>query len=382
MELFKSLFKNLNNNTDSVGQDGHSKINPIYETQYQLNPKLKALIDSIKVEVNPERPLLRKGYDKVSGMKCIDFSNWIIEQLEENDFDALWALVDELYTQAFIESFGIALQPNEKFDHIELKVSLKSFLSIDFTNYLNVCEKAFNEIKAFYIINYGMGKSDRDFWIVNAEKTIYLSKLLSIYSFDIKINSFKDLKKQTNLFIKSMKKEGAWAEYPYYKNTSLKKNYRIKCKTDLLDILKKLSISERFHLFDYAKHMNETSYWLADSYYLTKRYGINEEESIQHLIKLNLFEKVNELESIPQIASKAHIKELAEKEGFEIKKSWTLEKIYNNLITSEKGKKFLIDYSTNIGVYKFNSYYKEDLISILAYANELVLIADLLTRIG
>jgi hypothetical protein len=52
------------------------------------------------------------------------------------------------------------------------------------------------------------------------------------------------------------------------------------------------------------------------------------------------------------------IKELAEKEGFEIKKSWTLEKIYNNLITSEKGKKFLIDYSTNIGVYKFNSYYK------------------------
>ena len=346
-----------------------------------INEKLKFLLEKHRSNINPSHPLLRKGYDQISKVKGADYSKWIIEQLRDSDFIALLAFVEMLYNYTGVLSNSPREGTNEYYDSVRLKEGLTKFLESDFQKYLNISETIVNEIKAYFILNYGMEREGRQFWIVVAEKTIMLSKVLSIHSFSIHKKEIKKMVTAANKFIKEQKDDGGWEEYPYYEIENVEADYDLITGAEFLEKIQQLSVCERVHFFDFAKHADSGPYWMGESSYNTKILGINEEASLNHLMELGLFKKVEEIESIPFVASKADLKELAEKAGFDIKKSWTLAKIYTHLINAEGGKKFLWDYISDKTIYRFEIRYMEDLQVLLDYQEKLILIADLLVFI-
>jgi len=229
-----------------------------------------------------------------------------------------------------------------------------------------------------------MDDLNREFWIAEDKEAELISKMLSIYSFAIKTNEFEKLIEKANKFLKEMKKDkdtDYWKPYQYYKIENIKQNYLLSQETDLSQKLQSLSIGARLHFFDYAMVYNYKTYWSGDSSYKTRSFGVFEPVSLENIKKLDIFEQVQELECIPEIASKIEIKENAEQKGFEIKKSWTLAKIYENLLKTEEGKEFLTTYLDNQNVLRFKDYYKTDLKNILEYQQEIRKIADLLVMI-
>lgn len=333
------------------------------------NVKLKALIKEINSDGHAQYPLLRKEYDVVSLMPYMDFTGWIIEQLKLNDYDSLFAFVKEFYRH------------DDSFDDNSFKSKFEKFLNIDFkTLFENIDEQAIYEIRAFFIMNYGFESFNREFWIVEGKQADLLSKILSVYSFSINPDSFTPLMNHANSFIKEMSKDNDyWKEFGKYKKEHLKKVNLLSVKSDMCSKLQQLSPGERLYFFDY--NSNFRRFWNGDSSYKTRKFGINETKSLSKISNLGIFDIVDDIGAIPQITSKGELKESAQAAGFEIKKSWTLDKIYENLLKTENGKAFLSEFIKDKTILSFKGEYDADLKIILDYQVEIQRIVDLISMV-
>jgi hypothetical protein len=332
------------------------------------NTKLKALIKDIRAKGHPQYPLLRKEYDIVSRMPYMDFSGWIIEQLKLNDYDSLYAFAKEFFRVDGDE------EPS-------FKIKFEKFLTVDFTTlFENVDQQMVYEIRAFFVINYGFEPFNREFWIVEGRQADSLSKILSVYSFSLNLDAFMPLINRANGFIREMSKDNDyWKEFEKYKKEHIKRENKLPTKSDLPSKLQQLTSGERLYFFDYNSSFKR--FWNGNSSYKTRSFGINEEKSIGKISNLEIFEIVDDIGAIPQIASKGELKESATRAGFEIKKSWTLEKIYENLLKVENGKAFLSEFIKDKIVLSFKSEYDADLNIILDYQVEIQRIVDLISMI-
>ena len=333
------------------------------------NSKLNSLLSELASKGHPEYPLLRKEYATTSGMPYRDFSGWVIEQLKQKDYNSLYAFVKEFYIGK--DSFG----------EQELKKTFEKFLTKNFKALFNdIDEQAIYEIQAFFILKRGIDDFNREFWIAEEKEAELLCKILSVYSFSINPLSFDPLIKKANKFLREMKKDNDyWKEYKNYKIEELQTENKIETTTDLLSKLRQLTPGERLHFFDFATIYAYRKFWNGDSSYKTRSYGINEAESIDKISTLEIFEKVNDINSIPDITSKGELKEVAESAGFEIKKSWTLDKIFENLMKTENGQTFLKDFIKDKTVLSFKETYKTDLNNIFNQQTNIKRTVDLIT---
>jgi hypothetical protein len=332
------------------------------------NSKLKALIAELGGSGHPEYPLLRREYATESGIKASDFSGWVVEQLRTKDYDSLYAFSKEVYLgrdASFEDTF------KEKFS---------SFLQKDFGALFNSIEpEAIFEIRAFFILAYGIDDFNREFWIAEGKDGELLAKVLSVYRFSVNKDSCQPLVKKANLFLKEMRKDKLieyWLEFKNYTLEEIKKDYKLDEKTDLAQKLRKLSLGERLFFFDFAH--TDGSYWSGASSYRTRRFGIMERQGVTKMVELGIFRENSVLEAIPEVASKGELKEAAEKSGFEVKKSWTLQKIYENLRKSDKGEEFLMGFLKDKTVVSFNEEFRADLVEILENQERIKRLVDLL----
>lgn len=379
------------------------------------NPKFAALLDSVKSIGHPDFPLLRKEYSTSSRIPCQDFSLWVSQQLKEKDFNTLWLFVkalynddnnlnvgfdfsvmlDEVLIKTVSEKYGISasdakkeidklnLQDNRTLEASPLRKTFDNFLSKDFSNYISAEGEAILDLQSFFILSKGIDDSNREFWISESKEAEILAKILSVYAFRIRQQGFELLVRKANKFLKEMKSDklskGYWSSYQYYKIDCIDLSYSLSVETDLAEKLKSLSIAERLHFFDFATTYSNRNYWNGDSSSKTRSFGINEAVSLQKIIDLNIFEVVSDIDSIPEIASRGELKEKAEQSGLEIKKSWTLDKIFINLKKSETGLIFLNSFISDKMILKFKPEYKSDLTRIIGYQNRIRIVADLLS---
>jgi hypothetical protein len=334
------------------------------------NSKLKTLISELASKGHPEYPLLRKEYAVTSNMPYRDFSDWVIEQLKLKDFNSLFAFVKEFY-----------LDRDDNIGEQALKKNFEKFLTKDFKSLFNdIDEQAIFEIQAFFILKHGIDDFNREFWISEDKEAELLCKILSVYSFSINQNSFDPLVKKANKFLREMKKDNDyWEDFKNYKVEELKIENKLEVTTDFITKLKRLSPGERLHFFDFATIYSYRKYWNGDSSYKTRCYGINEIESIDKISTLGIFETVNDIEAVPEIASKGELKESAETAGFEVKKSWTMAKIFENLMKTENGQLFLKEFVKNRKILAFKEEFKADLNKTLNYQTSIRRAIDLIT---
>lgn len=416
-----SFWKKIFGTTEQVSSTVPEKENLPVDTNKKIvttsNPKLAALLDSVKSIGHPDFPLLRKEYATSSRMPCQDFSLWVSQQLKDKDYNTLWLFVKRLYNdddnlhvgidfsgmfddvlvKTVSEKYGIsATDAKKEIDKLNLqdnktktqeasplRKAFDNFLSKDFSNYILAEDEAILDLQSFFILNNGIDDFNREFWISEGKEAEVLAKMLSVYSFQIQQQGFEFLITKANKFLKEMKSDKLskdyWNSYQYYKIGNVNLSYSLELDTDLAEKLKSLSIGERLHFFDYATTYSYRNYWNGDSTYKTRSFGINEAASLQKIIGLNIFEIVSDIDSIPEITSKGELKEKAEQSGLEIKKSWTLDKIFINLKNSEKGLTFLNSFISDKMILKFKPEYKSDLTKIIEYQSKIKIVADLLS---
>ena len=335
------------------------------------NSKLNTLIKELESKGHPEYPLLRKEYAVSSGVPYKDFSGWIIEQLKQKDYNSLYAFVKEFY-----------IGKDNSYEK-ELKINFEKFLTKDFKSlFNNIDEQAIFEIQAFFIIERGIDDFNREFWIAEDKEAELLCKILSVYSFSINPNSFEPLIKRANKFLREMRKDVEdWKSFKNYKIEELKTENIIETSTNILNKLKQLNPGERLHFFDYSNKYSKIKFWNGDSSSKTRNFGINESDSIQKIASLGILEKVCDINAIPDITSKSVLKEKAEKAGFEIKKTWTLQKIFENLLKTESGQIFLKEFTNENIVLCYNQEYQSDLNAISNYQTTIKRTIDLITML-
>lgn len=334
------------------------------------NSKLKILLSKLGAKGHPEYPLLRKEYAVTSGMPCSDFSGWVIEQLKTKDYNSLYAFVKEYYLG----------RDNDTYSEQELKKTFEKFLTKNFKAlFSKIDEQAIYEIQAFFILKRGIDDFNREFWIAEDKEAELLCKILSVYSFEIVPSSFEPLIKKANKFLREMRKDVEyWKDYKNYKIEELQSEYKFETTNSLENKLKQINAGERLHFFDFATVYSYRKYWNGDSSYKTRSYGINELESVSRILGLGIFDTVNDIIAIPEITSKGELKETAEKAGFEIKKSWTMDKIFENLMKNETGQAFLQDFVKDKRILAFKDEYKTDLTTIFKHQEKIKRTVDLL----
>lgn len=169
-----------------------------------------------------------------------------------------------------------------------------------------------------------------------------------------------------------------WKEFPLYDVADIQESYSLNLQSDLISKLQSLSTGERLYFFDFAFG----NYWDGMSGSKTRNIGINEKDAMKKFMKLNLFSETNDLESVPNLVGKREFKEFAGQKGFDgLKKSWTIEKMFEVAMTTEEGKNLLRSFLNTKKVWKFNSTYKDDWQAIVYYQDRIKIVADLICMI-
>lgn len=292
---------------------------------------------------------------------------------------------DESYHKAADEALNhiFSGQPPSKKEIAKQKQKeISDFKKKDFTKYLHIDKKAIQEIIEFFIIQNGTNSFNREFWIVDGKQTDWLAKILSVYSFSIYKSNITPLIEKVNAFLLEMKKDVPfWKDYEHYKLDNFDESYLLFINTDLGMKLQSLSIGERMYFFDSADMCQFNSYWGGLSSAKTRTFNINEKKALDKMISLGLFDPSNEIEAIPYVTGKGELKDRAEIAGFELKKSWDLNKTFNYLMATEKGKKFLAEYMHYRTALLFKENYKDDLGLIFKHYKKMKRFVDLLAMV-
>lgn len=333
--------------------------------------KLRTLIKELNSRGHHDFPLLRQEYSTNSGMPYKDFSDWVIAQLKEKDYDSLYDFVREFYPS------------DDEYSDKELGKNFKKFLTKKIgVLFKTIDEQAIFEIQAFFILTKSIDDFNREFWISDENESILLAKILSLYSFSPNKSEFEPLIKKANKFLSEVRKDtDYWDDHPNYKPSEIKDEYGIPEDSILVSLLQQLTLGERLHFFDFAIIYSNQKFWNRNSSYKTRRFGIQEIESVTKMLELGLFNQVSDLSAIPEVTSKSELKEAAEQANFEIKKSWTLAKIYENLLKTNEGQKFLKSFIADKSVLSFNEELRKDLNQILDYQTTIRRIVNLVAMV-
>lgn len=253
------------------------------------------------------------------------------------------------------------------------------------SKYLEIDKNGITNINSFFKLAGSIDGVSREFWIAEKGEAELLCKILSLYPFTINISNFEILIKKANLFLHEMKNDKMtnyyWNPFPFYDKSKLQESYCCTIKSNVLIILQSLSVSEQLHFFDFASSQHFEKYWDGSCSSRTRNIGIHEQNSVKKMVALNLFIETKDIESVPYITSKGELKELSERKGFELKKSWNLEKTFEFLLTTNEGKYFLNEFVRDRKVLKFNEIYREDIMEIIEQQSRVKVIADLLAML-
>lgn len=324
------------------------------------------------------------GFVNLSYAKLIENIRQQNENENGNYEDVLKTIMDE-YTE-FRNIYGLQ-DPEQFLPPAERKrksttsksSSLSTIEKRDFTSYLTIDSNAITDTKTLFDLAGNADGFNREFWITDNGEAKLLAKVLSVYSFSIKTQNFNILIDKANRFIKQMRKEAPhfWNQFPLYNITDLNESYPLNVKTDILIKLQSLSVNERLYFFDFVFG----TYWTGQSSSRTRNIGFDEKSALKKLVKLDFFSESKDLESILDIVGKRELKEFADKYEFELKKSWTVEKIFDYSMSTEQGKGFLKSFVDTKQVLKFNTIYKEDFKTIVTNQVKIKKVTDLICMV-
>lgn len=399
------------------------------------NEKIVNLINRIRPIGKSDNIFARKEYDTF--MYCVDFSDFVRDLIIENDLCTLCAFLEILTMESYetkskssyhfysilskkaisvVLDHGFPIEEHELYiayanndreftekvdpllkKHfaiyeyeklisyltsaaISKKEALKHLLTNDIQKYIITEKQARDEIKSIFILYGGLApfEKERGYWIYGKSMPV-LFYALSIYNFST-TEFINQLIERRNFFIKWSNEDLNYdIEQPMLTIEDIGNIDQLEVETDIIEKLKRLSIIERLYFLKSYAESNNCTYWNVEAVsYEIKSYGVNELQIKAKLIELDLFEYSKDTESILYLYDKSQLKEKAESAGFQLKKSWTKQKIYEYLKSTESGTMFIENEVEEKKMIKLREKYIADTTSILRYKQRIKNIIQLI----
>lgn len=325
------------------------------------NLDILALKETIAGLGHPDYPLLRKEYAVSSRIPCIDFSPWIVNWINIGNSKTILAFVQDL---------------NMSSDS-QLSRKTNAILGMPIEKYLNIEKRAIQEIKCLFIIEYE-SYSNLRYYAISQDNDMILSRILCVYPFYINTDMVNKL---TQSIKRHLSELGRGREAYVPDATSDYYNPLINMRTDIIQRLSVLTIGERLHFFDAITIYSNRRYWTGSSTYRTRKFGIEENSSFDAIISTGIFSIATDISIIPNVAKKGTLAQLAIDNGFEIKKSWTLLKIYEELAKTEEGRVILASFLAEQKIAEIQEDFIDDIKRLLDYCEKIKGVVNLLTAL-
>ena len=365
--------------------------------------KLKFLEDSIKGLGKEGFPFRHKDYSLNTCVPCSDFSNWIINQLEENDIWAIKLLQWEIKKGSGLmvgtpELGGDTRRTPEK-DVFFWKscIIIDADLSKDISKYIITSPEILNEIYCLFI------RSD-----VSVEAAYGYFYNPNEYTYNYHLMTFADALccHQINFNIQNIAIELDQAntkykqymnEYRNEKNVSdmftekdLNIDYSLIDNNELAIIMSKLPIGTRLHFWDLVNslyfidniRMNRRKN--LECWFRTNTFGFDKINSNNNLIEAGLIKFLDKKEIVISLLKKNELLDLLKKFKIILKPNISKDKIIKIIYTLENRtdlQNYIIDYARIKGLYRFNNLFEKELANLLEYKKQLVKVLLLLCTV-
>ncbi len=321
LKIFKKLFIRQENSQKISAEKSKPSSHSIATSFARQNP-----ISELRIKIegfgHPDFPFLHKTYSPSSRIPCTDYTPFIIERLRSSDLKTISHLMQSI----LLANPGLGTGPEWINDIVREVAQIKfgDYVMFDDSN-------AELELKALFIIA-GKEGGGREFLIAKGDIPHLFSLALSSQR-PKWLESMNSLQKKANAFIRKMSKDVPfWEEYPLFEA----KCWEIEppSDSDLMELMRKLTMSARIHLLYFVGAYNGTGSLLNSTSYPMRSFGINAEETSKELLAAELCIPTEDSSSLLKVWSKNNLIDACTKSGTEFRKSWKKEKLFEALQTN------------------------------------------------
>jgi len=337
----------LNNLSDTIDQA---------QTKFQASNSISQLKKQIKGVGHPDFPFLDKTYSPNSRVPCTDFSKFIVERLQQRDVHSIKVLMGGIVEA----NPGLGCGPEWIDEEIE------SVIKAPVEKYLSYTEEiAYSELKAMWVIASKSG-GKRQYWISDNDKyPLLFSRALCCYLFKLK-PAFNELIEKANNCVKKWSEDSDyWKDYPRF-NADMIDIPDIResaCRQKILA----LSIGARLHLLQAVSNGGGSLPNSTD--YKTRSFGLNILDTTKEILDSGLLIPSENPEDLLSTFSRKELLATCQEKGVDFRKSWNKDKLLEALV--KEAPEFVNVTLKKREIVSINPEFKDDLISIYSYSNQL-----------
>lgn len=363
--------------------------------------KLKILEESILGLGKEGYPFRHKDYELATCIPCSDFSNWIIDRLEENDIWAIKLLEWEICRGLGL-SVGISNDENQvKHKNKKLDVyfwssciGVDNQLSKELDKFITISPKILSEIYCLLIRThisketaYGYFYDPNDYAYKYQFKTFV--DALSCYKLDFNTNNIiEELDSANSIYLKYMNEYRSEKIVSHMFNCEdLNIDYALIENNELADRLSQLSIGSRLQFWD----LINSSYFISnirinrrknlECWFRTNAFGFDKVKSNSNLFNAGLINLINNKEIILSFLTRKELSDALSNFNISLKPSTGKSILIKKLLEIRTASDYIFNFAKSKGLYFFNPNVEDDLRRLIEYKKQVSKIFLLLCTI-
>lgn len=367
----------------------------------QSENKLNALEKSIFGFGKDGYPFRHKDYELNTCVPCADFSNWIIDRLEENDIWAIkllqWEICrDSGFMVGIPESKKEKKQKPKELDVLFWSscVNVDNELSKEIPKYLFASNEVEREIQCLFMRS-NISKETAFGYFYNPNEYAYnyhfntLLDALSCHKINFNVyNIYDELEKANSIYKQYV------SDYKNEKNApdmfnkkDLDIDYSLIESNELAITLSKLAIGSRLHFWDLINSSFFTSgirinrRKSLECWFRTKSFGFDQRNSNSDLINSELVKVLDNKEIILRFLTKKELLTIFQEFGITLKLQTPKSTILKTLGEIRNSDNYILDYARLKELYRFDNLMENDLAKLIEYKNQLSKVLLLLCTI-
>ncbi len=356
----------------------------------QSEQKLKSLEESIiGLGKDSQHPFRHKNYELNTCIPCSDFSDWIIERLEENDIWAIKLLQWEIGKDAGFMAGSPDTEGKKKPKELNpffwsTCVDVDTQLSKPVSSYIITTPNILKEIFCMLIReNISNGIAFSYFYNPNDFSTnggfYTFLDILSCHRIDFNFEKIKtDLNNANSIYkeyVSEYKNEKNAKEFFYESDLNI--DYSLLDNNELANTLSQLPIGSRLQFWD----LINSSYFIneirinrrksLECWFRTNGFGFDTINSNSNLFNAGLVTVLDKKEIILDFLTKKELSEILKDFNVTLKPSTGKSILINKLLEIKSANEYILNYAKEKGLNRFNPIIENDLQRLLKYKSQL-----------
>jgi hypothetical protein len=289
------------------------------------SPALAQLWTQVRDISHPDHPFLHAVYSPNSQMPAADFTPWVSDRLQANDWNSILELLD--FTA---------------FDS-QIKAIHRTFKSYDFKRFIEADDRLLHELKAALILAYRiqwMGYPEGRLSLIEE----ILQHCLALYPFNLREDAFEYLLKGANKLLRKRNRENVGYVQPALSSDNLRSADLYEVST-VGELLRRFPPTFRACIelsIQRGSAVRGTIQPRFHGEYGLRQYGLSEEQNIEFFKQCGFFEPASDLRALAALLKKDQLFEIAATNHIQVTKSWKKDRILDVLLANNNAASAIV----------------------------------------